>query len=298
MNKILIVLLCLIGCSKSKSKLFLEVYTPDFIEKRGVLFENPTMEATPIIWENELRYVVFDRHNNRVEIINDHETIVAYQGQLNEDIGLGSAIMVGSKLYIFITKNWTNTTHTHGIFQITSEDLVTFSSPLLVIPASSEGVYFNTSVTRRPGNKFVMAIEQCRPNKVCFNVKFMTSKLTSDLTVWEPVGGIFKENEYTACPTIRYIDGYYYVFYLRLVGHFATYVSRSQDLINWEHSEQVVLSSLGAEGEGSNNSDMDLIELDGQVVINYAIGDQLTWAGVKEAIYDGPMDEFVLEFFQ
>lgn len=294
MNKLLITLLCLMGCSK-KSPLFLKVYTPEFIEKQDILIENPAMEATPVIWEGELKYVVFNRDEHRVEIKNDSETVIVYQGDSNESVGLGSAIVVDSTLHIFITKNWVNSVLEHGIYQITSNDLINFSDPLLVIPASTEGTYFNTSVAQVDDDTFVMAIEVCRPNKLCFSVKFMVS---NNLTEWTPIGSILKENEYTACPTIRFIDGYYYVFYLRTVGHFVTYVSRSLDLINWEHSDKVVLSSLGAEGEGNNNSDMDLIEFGGEVIINYAIGDQLTWSGIKQAIYEGNMSEFVTEFFE
>lgn len=291
-NSLLSLMFLVAGCGKSE--LFLNVFTPSFIEKQEIIFESPAMEATPIIWEGELKYVVFNRDEQRVEIKDDSETTLVYQGGPDESLGLGSAIVVDSSLHIFITKNWTNPTNGHGIYQITSVDLSEFTDPLLVIPASTDGVYFNTSVAQVDDDNFVMAIEICRPNTNCFSVKFMES---SNLTDWVPVGSVLNENEYTACPTIRFIDGYYYVFYLKDVGHFVTYVSRSQDLINWEHSDIAVLSSLGAEGEGNNNSDMDLIEFEGEVLINYAIGDQLTWSGIKSATFQGSLNEFVLRFF-
>lgn len=294
-----ILIFSFVSCSNKQSdklienSFFLEVFTPTFIEKLDVLFESPRMEATPFLWNGNLMYVVFNREEQKIEIWNNLRIVTTYE----TDLGLGSAIVVNSKLYIYATKDWATSQESNGVYQITTTDLLNFSEPVLVIGPSAQGVYFNTSIDRIDDENFIMAIEECRPNKICFSVRFLTSNLESDLTEWVSVGNIFKENEYTACPTIRYIDGVYYVFYLRYVGHFATYISKSTDLIDWTHSEQVVLSAHGAENEGVNNSDFDLIEFEGQTYLNYAIGDQLTWTRIKSAKYNGTLSQFVSNFF-
>ena len=43
------------------------------------------------------------------------------------------------------------------------------------------------------------------------------------------------------------------------------------------------------EGEGSNNSDVDLIELGGHTYVNYFTGNQDNWGDLKWAVYDGPL---------
>jgi hypothetical protein len=50
-------------------------------------------------------------------------------------------------------------------------------------------------------------------------------------------------------------------------------------------------------GEGINNSDVDLIELDGRTYVNYFTGNQNDWGDLKWAVYDGPMPEFFASYF-
>ena len=100
---------------------------------------------------------------------------------------------------------------------------------------------------------------------------------------------------YSACPALRYFAPYYYVIYLHAPipgrnGHIS-FLARSKDLKTWQLSPKNPILEAG-EGEGSNNSDVDLIELDGKTYLYYATGDQQTWGGVRVAMYPGPMKEF------
>jgi len=52
-----------------------------------------------------------------------------------------------------------------------------------------------------------------------------------------------------------------------------------------------------ASGEGINNSDVDLFELDGNTYLFYATGDQATWGTVRVAMYPGPMKQFFQSCF-
>ena len=71
---------------------------------------------------------------------------------------------------------------------------------------------------------------------------------------------------------------------------------RSKDLRCWEESPLNPVFAA-CEGEGINNSDVDLCEIDGKTVFCYAIGNQLGWVDVREAVYDGTCDEFFAECF-
>ena len=143
-----------------------------------------------------------------------------------------------------------------------------------------------------------MAYEVCEPNITCFSVRFATSQ---NLVTWQPIGNLIKKKEYTACPTIRFLDGQYYVFYLRIVkGKFATYVSRTSDFINFTESPIPVIEPL-LKDEGINTSDMDLVETGDKIIFNYAVGNQasvpLGWAHIKLAHFNGSLSEFVKKFF-
>ena len=109
-----------------------------------------------------------------------------------------------------------------------------------------------------------------------------------------------------AAPTIRYLNGWYYVIYLRYigVGYFTT-IERTQDFVEFEafagndtYDEFTqVMSPFDASGEGINNSDVDLIEHDGTVYFTYADGDQMFWHDLKTAVYFVTMEQFFAEFW-
>ncbi len=282
----------LVGCGKKDKGIFINVFTPDFITKEEIIYHN-TMEATPFHWtDGRLLYMVSKRHGtvtsgtHKIEIY-DEEVLIS---STDTEIGLKCAIMNGNRLYVFGATDWSLTNEIKSTF---TEDLVNWSPTVTAIPKGSRKL-FNSSVTQLPSGKFVMAFETCEAGTKCFSARFATS---DDLITWTEVGEIFKPNEYAACPTIRFVNGKYYVFWLKYIGHYATYVSRSSDLVTWEDSKQVVLSALKTEGESINNSDMDLVEHNGEVVINYAIGNQKTSSDIKRARYHGTLEQFVKEFF-
>jgi len=156
---------------------------------------------------------------------------------------------------------------------------------------------FNSSVCKGPDG-YVMAYESNDPQYPAFTIKFAHS---ADLDSWEklPAAG-FGTDRYTACPAVRYADGYYYVLYLenRAPAHaFDTFITRSKDLINWERSRaNPVLTAEGLD-EGINASDPDIIELDGATYVYFSVGDQLTWMNAKRSRYPGPMGAFFAHWF-
>ena len=112
---------------------------------------------------------------------------------------------------------------------------------------------------------------------------------------------VFGTNRYTACPTIRFASGFYYLLYLenRDPGHyFETFIARSSNLKNWERSSANPILVPEGLDEGINASDPDIIEWQGKTILFYGVGDQLTWMNLKYNIYDKPMEEYFQWWFQ
>jgi hypothetical protein len=118
----------------------------------------------------------------------------------------------------------------------------------------------------------------------------------------------------TACanPTIRYICPYWYVIYgvwcfqekhctyYRYTlpeTKYVTLVACSKDLATWELRPTAGPMLDPAPGEGINNTDADLFELEGNTYIYYATGDQATWGTIRVAMYAGPMKEVLESHF-
>ncbi|HQK95657.1 MAG TPA: hypothetical protein PLD23_19320 [Armatimonadota bacterium] len=208
--------------------------------------------------------------------------------------GLASAIVHDGTFYAFAS-HWENN-EWHDVTVFWSRDLRTWKSTR-AIQGENEGI-FNTSVCKgRDG--FVMTYESNDPAYPAFTVKLAQS---DDLIHWTKLpDATFGTNRYTACPCIRYAGGYYYVLYLEHRTprwFFETYITRSKDLVHWElSSANPVLSPQGLD-EGINASDPDLVEIDGQVQLVFAVGDQLTWMNVKQVTFPGSLREFLESWYQ
>ena len=113
-----------------------------------------------------------------------------------------------------------------------SRDLANWESKV-VITQENENL-FNSSVCEGPDG-FVMAYESNEPAYPAFTTKFARSK---DLETWTKLpDSTFGTNRYTACPCVRFVNGFYYVLYLenrRPRHYFETYVTRSKDLEHWD----------------------------------------------------------------
>lgn len=135
-----------------------------------------------------------------------------------------------------------------------------------------------------------MVYESCVSGQVCFQAKFLKS---SDLINWTQFGGQTRYGYYTACPTIRYVDGYYYIFFLtHNPPKFTTLVTRSRDLFSFQDSKIAVIAPDSGD-YALNTSDMDLVEVGGQVIILYANLYQNIPSpadlGIRSAAYNGTL---------
>ncbi len=215
-------------------------------------------------------------------------------GRCGQGYGLGSAIVSGGKVYVFASK-WDDG-HWRDVTAFYSSDLKNWKSAK-VLSGTNEGV-FNTSVCKGPDG-FVMAYETDDPAYPAFTVKFAKS---TDLLHWTKLpDATFGTNRYTACPCVRYADGFYYVMYLERRAprwFFETYITRSKDLRHWElSSANPVLTPEGLD-EGVNASDPDIIEWNGKTLLCFAVGDQQTWMNVKSVTWPGTMGKFFASFYK
>lgn len=174
---------------------------------------------------------------------------------------------------------------------------------------------FNTSLIH-DGKRYVLMFEIGGPLAgVGFTARFATSP---DLKHWDvlPESHNYAMDRYTAPHCLRYLDGYYYNFYLEMHHGFEMRVVRSRDFLHWETSplNPVLRSSPDdkkvfnpaldkqfhskiAEADNTNNSDLDFCEYRGKLIINYSWGNQMGAEFLAEAYYDGTTEQFLRSWF-
>jgi hypothetical protein len=172
---------------------------------------------------------------------------------------------------------------------------------------------FNTSLCRA-GDGYVLMFEIDRPKDqagVPFTARFLKSR---DLHHWEltPPECRYAADRYTAPHCLRYLDGWYYDFYVEIRGGYELRVVRSRDLAHWEPSRlnPVMRASAAdrvirnprltapqrahiAAARDLNNSDVDFCEHEGRLVMFYSWGDQVGTEFLAEAEYHGTLEQFL-----
>ncbi len=151
---------------------------------------------------------------------------------------------------------------------------------------------------------------------VPFTARFAAS---DDLFRWDllPPECTYAKDRYTAPHSLRYLDGYFYNFYLEAVGSgYEQYVVRSKNLIEWESSpynpvlqaseqdKMIANPNLSPEQKerirdavNLNNSDIDFCEYQGHLVINYSWGNQQGIEHLAEARFEGTLEQFLAGWF-
>ena len=256
-------------------------------------------EITPIVWKDRLCHLECIRPGGKGNpeefylLLKDAET-----GQeltrFAEGHGLACVHVHGDTLYAFASR-WENDTW-NDVTLFKSSDLANWSKKI-VIEQENENL-FNSSVCEGPDG-FVMAYESSDPAYPAFTTKFATSP---DLENWtKDPQATFGTNRYTACPCIRFVDGYYYVLYLenRAPRHyFETYITRSKDLRDWRLSAANPVLSPTEIDDGINASDPDVIEFEGKTYVYYSVGDQLTWMNLKRGVFPGTLEAFFERWYE
>jgi hypothetical protein len=294
--------------------------TKPFIKKLGTI-DCDMVETTPVVFHDRLYRFEYVRNNYEPNKTGDSyfRFIDVETGEATSAFAagyhLGSAYIEGDTAYVYGVNIWDG----ERIQVFWSKDLKNWSDkPALVL--QGWGI-FNTSVCKGKDGKYIMAFEIGRPPEetgAAFTNRFAES---DDLLNWKltPSEYVYSKDRYTACPALRYLDdGYYYMIYLEAKPgpSYVPYIVRSKDLINWEIStlnpvmqfsdddKSIANPKLNSdqrkritEAININNSDVDLCEFNGKVIIYYSWGNQQGIEHLAEAVYDGTLESFLTSFF-
>jgi hypothetical protein len=269
----------------------------DSVERQ--LIRKDMCELSGVLWEDRLCHMACVRparggsHEEYYLELTDAETGDEL-ARFAQGYGLACAYVKDGTFYAFASRHENGRWNDVTLFK--SSDLKHWDKKL-ALQQENEHI-FNTSVCEGPDG-YVMAYESDDPKYPAFTIKFAVSK---DLENWSKVpDAIFGTNRYTACPCIRYANGYYYALYLehRSPRHYyETYITRSRDLKRWElSSANPVLYPIDM-GDGINASDPEVVEFEGKTYIYYSVGDQLTWMNMKSAVHPGSLGSFYEQWYR
>lgn len=292
------------------------------IEKLGTITCD-LVETTPLVYRDRLyrfEYVRYKHYQPNTTGDSYFRFVDVETGRYTpgfaQGFHLGCAHAEGDWLYAYGVSAW-GASELHVFW---SDDMERWASqPAIRQPGW--GLY-NSSVCRGP-DRYIMAFEVGRPPDVV-GVPFTNFFAESDdLINWKMMSldHVFDRSRYTACPTIRYCDGYYYVLYLEACRtapdappSYETHITRTRNFKNWEPPKPVMCASeedrrvldpaLSPEHRerlrtavNINNSDVDLCEFKGEVAICYSWGDQHGVEHLAAARYAGSLERFLKGYF-
>lgn len=312
---LLVIIMIVLGSCSSKQGPTDENNRP-LIVKKGTI-DCDLVETSPVVFNNKVyRYEYVRPHywNNHTgdsyfRFI-DHETGEP-TASFAKGFHLGSAFVDNNTVYVTAVNIWDG----EEIHIFSSTDMKNWDH-WMAFKLPGYGI-FNTSMTKA-GNKYVLMFEIGKPESEAgkrFTARFATSP---DLKNWEvlPSQYNYAKDRYTAPHCLRYLDGYYYDFYLEAHEGYEARVVRSKDLEHWEASplnpvlkasdadKKIANEDLSDElrqriqvAENRNNSDIDFCEYKGKLIINYSWGNQRGEEFLAEAGYDGTLEQFLKGWF-
>ena len=297
------------------------------LQKLGTIKIN-AVESTPVVWNGKLLRFEWVRTNQwggpgGIEREEGHYTFI--------DMDTEEALDAFAKDHSFgccYTEN--GTMYVHGVRGggggnvldcFVSSDLKSWdSSVALTFPEDIK--LYNTSVCKGDG-KYIMAIEIGGKHPAVGRPFTCVFAESTDLVHWSMLDMMeysYSRERYTACPCIRYVDGFYYMIYLESAPchRWIPYIVRSRNLKDFElgitnpimwpddSDKRVIRPERFTEEEldyiehavNCNNSDFDLCDYNGKTLITYSWGNQYGKEFLALAEYDGSNEEFLKSFFE
>jgi len=297
------------------------------LKKLGTVKIN-TVESTPVVWNGKLLRFEWVRSEqwgkpggiNR-ETGHYHFVDMSTETSLTpfaEDHSFGCCYAENGNMYVHgVRGNGGGTV----IDCFVSSDLKHWkSTAALTFPDDIK--LYNTSVCKGDG-RYIMAIEIGGTNTAVGRAFTCVFAESHDLIHWSMLDMMeysYSRERYTACPCIRYVDGFYYMIYLEGAPchRWIPYIVRSRDLKNFElgvtnpimwpddADKNVICPERFTAEEldyvehavDCNNSDFDLCDYNGKTVITYSWGNQYGKEFLALAEYDGSSEEFLKSFFE
>lgn len=288
------------------------------IRKLGTI-DCDLVETTPIVFRDRLYRFEYVREGYRGNTTGDsyfrfvdHAT-GDYSAPFAHGYHLGNVFEEAGVLYVTGTNIWDG----ERVDIFASDDMQSWETwNALNLPGWG---IFNTSMCRGE-TQYVLMFEVGKPADIAgvpFTARFAVS---DDLRTWELTAPecTYEKGRYTAPHCLRYLEGYYYNFYLEANPGpwYDQRLVRSRDLIEWEPSplnpvlaasddDRVPVSDALTEDElariagavNINNSDIDFCEFQGKVIINYSWGNQLGVEHLAEAVFEGSLREFLMGWY-
>ena len=311
---LLLSLISLWGCNTKQPPVDAE--GRPLIEKIGTI-DCDMVETTPVVFKDKVyrfEYVRTNYWNNKTGDsyfrFVDHQTGKPTPS-FAKGFHFGSAAVMDNTVYVTAVDKGDG----ERIYIFASHDLEHWEQ-WLAYELPGWGM-FNTSMIKA-NDKYVLMFEVGKPEIEAgerFTAHFATSP---DLKKWEILSRDhnYAMDRYTAPHCLRYLDGYYYDFYLEAFKGYEARVVRSKDLIHWEASplnpvlkasakdKQIANKNLSdsllqkiAAAENLNNSDIDFCEYKGNLIINYSWGNQMGKEFLGEAVYHGTQEQFLKGWF-
>ncbi len=222
--------------------------------------------------------------------------------------GLAFTFVWEGRVYVFgsnwgTEKKW----QVKDVSVTSSDDLVNWTEPKVVLHANNDENFFNVAVCRG-ADKFVLLVETNDPRWPAFTFKYFTS---DDLTMWTPVPeAYYGTNKYVGGPALYYEGDHYYTLYLEALGnaHYETRVARSKDLVTWEdapesrpfvtYQPELKVHALRPHYiREQNASDAEIVYFGGKTIVYYTGGDQQICGDLQRAEFMGTPRELLEHFF-
>ena len=291
------------------------------IVKHGTI-DLDLVETTPVVFQDRLYRFEYVRQSYKPNKTGDSyfRFVEVQTGKPTPGFArgfhLGSAFADRGTMYVTSTDAWGG----HKVEMFWSTDLVSWKSRTALDLERYE--IFNTSICklddRKTADRYVMMFEIGAPPEeagVGFTARFAES---TDLETWSltPAECVYAKDRYTAPHCLRYLDGYFYNFYLESHEGYEMRVVRSKGLVHWEPSplnpvlrhspedKRIANPKLTTEqraivqnAENRNNSDIDFCEYEGRTVITYSWGNQRGVEFLAEASYAGSVESLLRGFF-
>ncbi len=295
----------------------MEIQRPQ-IKKIGTV-DCDMVETTPVVFNGKLYRFEYTRNRYKPNTTGDSyfRFVEVRTGKLTPGFAkgfhLGSAQVEGDTVYVYGVKEWGG----NAVQVFWSKDMEHWSTQAgLDLPGYK---IYNNSVCKGK-DRFYMAIEIDEPKDVAGVPYMIVFAESFDLMTWTllPTDRIYTKDRYSACPALRYVDGWYYMIYLEAFDGpcYNPHIVRTRDFIGWESSpvnpvlhfseedKQIANPHLTTGQRDSivkavdiNNSDVDLCEYEGKTVIVYSWGDQLGTEFLAEAVYEGTLATFLKSWF-
>jgi hypothetical protein len=285
-----------------------------FILKHGTI-DLDLVETTPVVFRDRMYRFEWVREGYwQNQLKKNHFRFIDLRtGEATTPFALdhefGSAFAEGEMMYV------TGTRGRREVHVFASKDLESWQSwPAVTRPGYG---IFNTSVCKAAG-EYVLMFEIDKPAEEAgapFTARFAASR---DFREWRltPPECCYSKDRYTAPHCLRWLDGWFYDFYLEARDGYEMRVVRSLDLAHWEPSplnpvlraspedKLVANPRLTSEQRGKvssarniNNSDIDFCERDGRLFVNYSWGNQEGIEFLAEASYEGTLEDFLRGWF-